>query len=38
VNVWTVDREAQLRHHATMEGIALITTNEPEVLKRVMGQ
>ncbi|MBP3755829.1 MAG: glycerophosphodiester phosphodiesterase [Prevotella sp.] len=38
VNVWTVDGEAQLRHHATMEGIDLITTNEPEVLKRVMGQ
>ncbi len=36
VNVWTVDGEAALREHATKKGIDIITTNEPEVLQKVI--
>ena len=32
VNVWTVDGEEALRYHATLPGIDIITTNDPEVL------
>ncbi len=36
VNVWTVDGEQDLRHHATLKGIDIITTNDPELLQRIM--
>ena len=36
VNVWTVDGEEALRAHATTKGIDIITTNEPEVLEKVI--
>ena len=38
VNVWTVDGEENLRHHATLDGIDIITTNDPEVLKGILAE
>lgn len=36
VNVWTVDGEEALKHFATMPGIDIITTNEPERLINIL--
>ncbi len=36
VNVWTVDGEEALTHHANLKGIDLITTNDPEILKKIL--
>ncbi len=36
VNVWTVDGEEALTHHANLKGIDIITTNDPEILKNVL--
>ncbi len=36
VNVWTVDGEENLRHHVNLEGVDLITTNDPEILKGIL--
>ncbi|HBC28922.1 MAG TPA: glycerophosphodiester phosphodiesterase [Prevotellaceae bacterium] len=36
VNVWTVNGEENLRRHATMDGIDIITTDDPEVLKGIL--
>ena len=38
VNVWTVDGEENLRHHANLEGVDLITTNDPEILKGILAE
>ena len=38
VNVWTVDGEENLRHHVNLEGVALITTNAPEILKGILAE
>ena len=38
VNVWTVDGEENLRHHVNLEGVDLITTNDPEVLKGILAE
>lgn len=38
VNVWTVDGEEELRRYAAMPGIDIITTNDPDVLKRILGE
>lgn len=35
VNVWTVDGEQALRHHAGLKGIDIITTNDPELLLQI---
>ena len=37
VNVWTVDGEQGLRHHAALKGIDLITTNDPQLLMQILG-
>ena len=37
VNVWTVDGEQGLRHHAALKGIDLITTNDPQLLIQILG-
>ena len=36
VNVWTVDGEEELRRFATMPGIDIITTNDPELLISIL--
>lgn len=36
VNVWTVDGEQALRHHAALKGIDIITTNDPELLQQII--
>ena len=36
VNVWTVDGEEALTHFAKMPGIDIITTNDPEVLIKII--
>lgn len=36
VNVWTVDGEEALRRYAAIPGIDIITTNDPDVLKRII--
>ncbi|MDY4997954.1 MAG: glycerophosphodiester phosphodiesterase family protein [Bacteroidaceae bacterium] len=38
VNVWTVDGEENLRHHVNLEGVDLITTNDPEILKGILAE
>ena len=38
VNVWTVDGEENLRHHANLQGVDLITTNDPEILKGILAE
>ncbi len=38
VNVWTVDGEENLRHHAALDGVDLITTNDPNVLKSILDE
>ena len=38
VNVWTVDGEDNLRHHANLDGIDIITTNDPEILKGILAE
>ncbi len=38
VNVWTVDGEENLRHHAALDGVDIITTNDPEVLKGILAE
>ena len=38
VNVWTVDGEENLRHHVNLEGVDLITTNDPELLKGILAE
>lgn len=38
VNVWTVDGEQDLKLHAGMKGIDLITTNDPEILISILKQ
>lgn len=38
VNVWTVDGEENLRHHAALDGVDIITTNDPEVLKGILDE
>ena len=38
VNVWTVDGEENLRHHAALDGVDIITTNDPEVLKNILAE
>lgn len=38
VNVWTVDGEQDLRHHATLKGIDIITTNDPELLLQILSE
>ena len=38
VNVWTVDGEENLRHHANLDGVDLITTNDPEILKGILAE
>lgn len=38
VNVWTVDGEEALSHHAKLKGIDIITTNDPEVFQKVLKQ
>ena len=38
VNVWTVDGEESLRHHVNLEGVDLITTNDPEILKGILAE
>ena len=38
VNVWTVDGEEKLRHHANLQGVDLITTNDPEILKGILAE
>ena len=38
VNVWTVDGEENLRHHANLEGVDLITTNDPEILTGILAE
>ena len=35
VNVWTVDGEQALRHHAGLKGVDIITTNDPELLLQI---
>ena len=35
VNVWTVNGEEALRRFATMPGIDIITTNDPEILEKL---
>lgn len=36
VNVWTVDGEEALSHFAKMPGIDIITTNDPEILNKIL--
>ena len=36
VNVWTVDGEEALTRFAKMPGIDIITTNDPEILKKIL--
>ena len=36
VNVWTVDGEEALSHFAKMLGIDIITTNDPEILNKIL--
>lgn len=38
VNVWTVDGEENLRHHVNLQGVDLITTNDPEILKGILAE
>lgn len=38
VNVWTVDGEENLRHHVNLEGVDIITTNDPEILKGILAE
>ena len=38
VNVWTVDGEEGLSRFAQMEGIDIITTNDPEILLRIINK
>ena len=38
VNVWTVDGEENLRHHANLQGVDLITTNDPEIHKGILAE
>ena len=38
VNVWTVDGEENLRHHSNLQGVDLITTNDPEILKGILAE
>ena len=38
VNVWTVDGEENLRHHAALDGVDIITTNDPEILKGILAE
>ena len=38
VNVWTVDGEDNLRHHANLDGIDIITTNDLEILKGILAE
>ena len=38
VNVWTVDGEENLHHHVNLEGVDLITTNDPEILKGILAE
>ena len=38
VNVWTVDGEENLRHHVNLEGVDLITTIDPEILKGILAE
>ena len=36
VNVWTVDGDDALTEFANMNGIDIITTNDPEILQRIL--
>ena len=38
VNVWTVDGEEGLTKFANMKGIDLITTNDPEILQKILNE
>ena len=38
VNVWTVDGEENLRHHVNLQGVDLITTNDPKILKGILAE
>jgi glycerophosphoryl diester phosphodiesterase len=37
VNVWTVDGEEELRRFGAMKGIDIITTNDPDILIKTLG-
>lgn len=38
VNVWTVDGDEDLRQHAATDGIDIITTNDPGMLKAIVAE
>ena len=37
VNVWTVDTEEEMRYFIA-QGVDFITTNEPELLRRILAE